>query len=63
MSTQDLEAVEELCRLALVARRLGCRVRLEGAPDDLRALLSLAGVENLLLTEPPDLDPNPGDLR
>lgn len=47
----SLRAVDELCRLALAARRLGCRVRLEGASDELRSMLDLAGVDGLLLDE------------
>lgn len=57
MPTPDLAAVHELCRLALVARRLGCRVRIESAPPELRALLQLGGVGDLVL------DPDERDLR
>lgn len=45
----DVEAVEELCRLALAASRLGCRVLLVDVDPTLRDLLMLAGVEKLLL--------------
>lgn len=45
----DVEAVEELCRLALAAGRLGCRVRLVDVDPTLRDLLVLSGVEELLL--------------
>ena len=45
----DVEAVEELCRLALAAGRLGCRVRLVDVEPALRDLLVLAGVDELLL--------------
>ena len=41
--------VDELCRLVLVAGRLGCRVHLEGASDELRGALVLAGVDELLV--------------
>ena len=48
MSTPDLRAVDDLCRLAAAARRLGCRAHLVDADDDLRALLDLAGVADVL---------------
>ena len=59
----DLEAVDELCRLVLVAQRLGCVVKLTGASAELRSLLDLAGVTGLLLENQPDLDLNETDLR
>ena len=46
--------MDELCRLALVAGRLGCRVRLEGASDELRGALVLAGVDDLLVADTDD---------
>ncbi|WP_436792898.1 hypothetical protein [Actinospongicola halichondriae] len=63
MSTPDLDDVGDLCRLALAARRLGCRVRIEGASDDLRDLLVLAGVGSLLTDEPPATHRTGADLR
>jgi RNA polymerase sigma-70 factor (ECF subfamily) len=45
----DLEAVDELCRLALAAGRLGCRVLLVDVEPALREVLVLAGVDELLL--------------
>lgn len=54
MTAPDLQAVDELCRLAVVARRLGCRVHLTGVDPDLRSLLDLAGVADLLCECPPD---------
>ena len=45
MSDADLRAVDDLCRLALVARRLGCRVHLSGVHPELRRLLAMAGVD------------------
>jgi hypothetical protein len=48
MSTLDLRAVDDLCRLAAAARRLGCRAHLVDADADLRALLDLAGVADVL---------------
>jgi hypothetical protein len=52
----DLEAVEELCRLALSAGRLGCRVQLVDVAPALRDLLVLAGVAELLLVDPETKD-------
>ena len=48
MNAPDLRAVDDLCRLVVVARRLGCGVHLTGADADLRSLLDLAGVGDLL---------------
>ncbi len=62
MAPLDLRAVDELCRLALTAQRLGCRVRLDGATTELRDLLDLAGVSGLLLHEQSDTDPSGADL-
>lgn len=47
----DVDAVDELCRLALAAGRLGCRVVLVDVEPALRGLLVLAGVDELLLGE------------
>lgn len=46
-----VEAVDELCRLALAATRLGCRVRLFDVDAELRELLVLTGVDELLLDD------------
>ena len=54
----DMEAVDELCRLALCASRLGCRVVLVDVDPELHDLLELAGVDELLLR-----DPKTEDLR
>jgi hypothetical protein len=48
MTTPDLRTVDELCRLAVAARRLDCRIHLAGAGPDLRALLDVAGVGEVL---------------
>jgi hypothetical protein len=48
VNTPDLRAVDDLCRLAAAARRLGCRAHLVDADADLRALLDLAGVADVL---------------
>jgi hypothetical protein len=53
----ELAAVDDLCRLALVARRLGCRVMLLDVDPGLRDLLVLAGVDAILLS-----DDGPNDL-
>ncbi len=45
----DLTAVDELCRLAVAADRLGCRVLLVDVDPALHDLLVLAGVDELLL--------------
>jgi anti-anti-sigma regulatory factor len=48
MTVPDLAAVDELCRLVVVARRLGCDVHLTGVDPDLRSLLDVAGVADLM---------------
>lgn len=40
----DLAVVAALARLQLAAKRLGCSIRLDGAPDDLLELLDFVGV-------------------
>lgn len=50
----DLEAVDELCRLAVAASRLGCRVLLVDVDPALHGLLVLAGVDEMLLGIAPD---------
>ncbi len=40
--------VGELCRLVLVARRTGCRVAIESVPRELKELVDLAGVGDVL---------------
>ena len=63
MSVPDLEAVDELCRLARAAQLLGCTVRLEGVTNELRSLLDLAGVGDVLFDERSDIDTNGADPR
>ncbi len=63
MPTPDLRAVDELCRLAHAAQRLGCTVRLEGVTDEVRALLDLAGAGDVLFESRSDIDPNGADPR
>ncbi len=45
----DLATVEALCALQLAARRLGCSIRVHDPSPELRELIALAGVEDLLL--------------
>lgn len=64
-ATWNLEAVDELCRLAVAARRLGCRIHLTYADPELRALIDLAGVDDVLGRCPatsPDPRANAGGL-
>jgi hypothetical protein len=44
----DIATVDALARLALGARRAGCRVRLEHASPALRGLLALSGLVEVL---------------
>jgi ABC-type transporter Mla MlaB component len=44
----DAVAVEALARLALAARRRGCRVRLCGASAELQALVGFVGLAEVL---------------
>ena len=64
-AARDMAAVDELCRLALAANRLGCRVQLVDVEPCLRELLVLAGVDDLLVDVGPASNPtaDPGDLR
>lgn len=45
----DAVAVDVLARLALVARRCGCRAQLCGASRELQALVELIGLADVLL--------------
>ena len=47
----DLALVESLARLQLRARRRGERVMLRNVSDDLRALLELVGLDEVLAVE------------
>jgi ABC-type transporter Mla MlaB component len=47
----DAVAVDALARLALVARRNGCEVRLRGASAELRRLIDLIGLADVLRVE------------
>lgn len=62
MTPADLRAVDDLCKLALTARRLGCGVHLTGTGPDLRELIRLAGVDDVLW-ECPISSPPPARAR
>ena len=51
-SRPDLALVESLARMQLRARRRGERVRLRNVSDDLRGLLELVGLTEVLAVEP-----------
>jgi ABC-type transporter Mla MlaB component len=44
----DLEAIDAIARLALAAQRLGCALRLENASPDLRDLVALVGLAEVV---------------
>lgn len=48
----DIGTVDVLARVALTARRLGCELELRGASPDLRALLDLAGLADVVRCVP-----------
>ncbi len=48
----DLATVDALAQLALVARRRGCRVQLRHASPELRELLALAGLADVVRCAP-----------
>ena len=50
-TSPDLALVESLARMQLRARRRGERVRLRNVPDDLRGLLELVGLTDVLAVE------------
>lgn len=47
-----LEVVEALCRLQLEARRLGCTMCICQASEELRTLIRLAGLDDVLICDP-----------
>jgi STAS domain-containing protein len=58
LDREDLDAIETLARLALAARRLGCQVRLENAPPNLRDLLAFVGLADVVpCSTPSGLEP------
>lgn len=50
----DMGLVEDLARLQLAARRLGCRIQLRHADPQLSDLLLLSGLADILPPDPPD---------
>jgi hypothetical protein len=48
----DLALVDSLARLQLAARRRGGRLRLRNVTDELRGLLELVGLADVLAVEP-----------
>lgn len=44
----DLAVVDELARLQLAARRLGCSVELRGSCSELRELLAMLGLDEVV---------------
>jgi len=44
----DLSVVDQLARLQLAARRVGCSLRLRGASSQLRELIDLAGLSDIV---------------
>ena len=45
----DAVTVDALCRLQLLARRLGCQVRLQNASDELVELVAFMGLTDVLV--------------
>ena len=52
LTQPDAGTIEALARLQLTARRLGCRVRLRDPSRELRELLDLFGLADVLRVEP-----------
>lgn len=48
VTTIDIGTVDALCRLTLTARRLGRKLIVRGASADLRRLLGLAGLDDVV---------------
>jgi hypothetical protein len=59
ISNVDLTTVDDLARLELIARRLGIILELRGAPRELRELLDLAGLRDVVRCS----DPLPVEVR
>jgi hypothetical protein len=53
LTNSDLATVDDLARLQLIARRLGITVELHDAPDELRELLDLAGLREVVRCSEP----------
>jgi STAS domain len=56
----DLSVVDQLARLQLAARRLGCSLRLRGAPSQLRELIDLAGLSDIVTDAAGPVSADPG---
>jgi hypothetical protein len=68
VSSPDLRSVDELCRLGQTLRKLGCGIHLVDIDPELKELLELAGVADVLGECPaaapsPDSNPTDGALR
>jgi hypothetical protein len=50
-SRPDLSVIDQLARWQLTARRLGCSIRVHNTCCQLRALLNLAGLAEVLVVE------------
>ena len=48
---KSARVVDELARLQLGARRIGCSIRVEGACQELRAVLALTGLSEVLRSD------------
>jgi ABC-type transporter Mla MlaB component len=48
LTEPDIGTVDAVARIQLTARRLGCRVRLDRASPELRDLLALAGLRDVV---------------
>lgn len=53
LADPDLATIGDLARLQLIARRLGMNVVLQGAPRELRDLLDLAGLSEVVACSDP----------
>lgn len=59
----DISTIGALCRMQLAARRLGCTLRVHDPCPELRTLIELAGLADVLLGETgrqPKLPEQPG---
>jgi anti-anti-sigma regulatory factor len=45
----DIDTVDQLARLVVIARRLGVELQIEGASPELRALVRLCGLAGTLV--------------
>jgi ABC-type transporter Mla MlaB component len=52
LNQPDLATVDALARLTLAARRLGCRVHVRDAPPELRPLLEMLGLADVVPCPP-----------